>query len=181
MPPELKGQQITLQGKDFQNGSFVDSEVKISICDDSQLTGFSRPITQDAKREMINSFIDELQNKLKAVDAQSVEYKGIMNQTVSVDFGKESLLLLLSQPGCEGIKFSFAKGINTQYTLVAEGLTIGTNGVQPVIIPDVTDKSGNVIKNEPMTFEVVPPYTLEDWVKEKDSEQFQGVHKVLFI
>ncbi len=43
------------------------------------------------------------------------------NEKIAVEFDKKTLLLLLSQNGCEGLRFSFCK-FNDDITLVANGI-----------------------------------------------------------
>ncbi len=97
--------------------------VKIELNPDNTLAGFSQPITLSAFNHMRAKFLDRLEKIF-------TRYKGsIKNETVEVTFGKEAILMLLSQPNAAGITFTFGindipddKGkVNERVTLMARG------------------------------------------------------------
>jgi hypothetical protein len=142
-----------------KNNKFDEGELTYKLETDDNVCGYGRLIAKD----VANILIDAQRDNLKKIKDEK--------QPKSVTFGKESLLTILAQQGCEGIKFYFGKRSPTQWakenkyskqeglTLVAVGVDannkdIGTNG------KNITDKTKSVIKGneeQPKIFEVVPP------------------------
>ncbi|PSL43885.1 hypothetical protein CLV51_107197 [Chitinophaga niastensis] len=78
---------------------------------------FGMPITFAAYLGMLNNFYTMLLNNPAALEI----FQGIF----SIDFSKASLLRILSQPGCEFIRFYFAiPEANQKLSLLAEGIDI---------------------------------------------------------
>ncbi len=99
--------------------------VKIELNPDNTLAGFSQPITLSAFRHMRDKFLQRLEKIFK-------NYRGALkNETVAVTFGKEAILMLLSQPNAGGITFTFGINdipdhtgkVNERVTLMARGAT----------------------------------------------------------
>lgn len=83
-----KKTRYTADGKDFQNGKFIDKELSFDLPNPPQTAGL--PISAAAFQNMVNGF-----------DPGPLT-------TTAVTFSKEALLTVLSQYGCAGIKFYFA-------------------------------------------------------------------------
>lgn len=101
--------KISIRGFDYdetrkENPWVKNFPVKIELNPDDTVAGFSQPITINAFRHMQDKFLRRLEKLFK-------NYRGsIKNETVEVTFGKEAILMLLSQANAEGITFAF--GIN---------------------------------------------------------------------
>jgi hypothetical protein len=103
IPDESTG-QLVLRGLHQKNGDFSTGEFTYDT--QGGITGQGDPITADAAAEMLGRW-------QKAIPDAQETY---------VDFGKETLLLLLSQAGCEGIRFYFCKNHNDAFSLVLIGI-----------------------------------------------------------
>ncbi|TWF35384.1 hypothetical protein FHW36_109174 [Chitinophaga polysaccharea] len=83
---------------------------------------FGMPITVAAYFGMLNNFYKQL--------IANPELLQFFNGTFFVDFSKASLLRILSQEGCEFVRFHFAiPEANNKISLVAEGLTLSQDQV----------------------------------------------------
>lgn len=83
-----KKTKYTADGKDFQNGKFIDKELNFDLPNPPQTAGM--PISTAAFDKLV-----------KGYDPGSLV-------TTAVTFSKEALLTVLAQYGCAGIKFYFA-------------------------------------------------------------------------
>jgi hypothetical protein len=81
---------VVIDSVDLQNGEFVQTQITIPLQEGA--VGLGRPVTVAAAQKMINAYADQLTND---------------DDTIAIEFGKESLQYLLSQRGCESIKFYF--------------------------------------------------------------------------
>jgi hypothetical protein len=112
---------------------FTDSELEFTYVDDSEVTGYGRIISHEVAHTIINAYREHVK-----------DFKGEV-EPFGITFGKKTLLSILSQKGCEGIRFYFGKRDKSQWeegspyakwtgtTLVAIGVDaddkeIGTNG-----------------------------------------------------
>ncbi len=160
--------------------------VKIELNPDNTLAGFSQPITISAFRHMRDKFLNRLEKIFKN------DKRSLKNETVEVTFGKEAILMLLSQPNAGGITFTFGindipddKGkINERVTLMARGArpcdsptgyeVIGEEAGQNHERPkntgasktSATQQTLSAVKSASIStvpiFEVVPRHTYED-------------------
>jgi hypothetical protein len=142
-----------------KNEKFEEGELIYDFKSDDDVCGYGRLIAKD----VANILIDAQHDHLKKINDEK--------QPKSVTFGKEALLTILSQQGCEGIKFYFGKRSSTQWareckyskyeglTLVAVGVDsnnkdIGTDG------KNITHKGSSTLKGGDagvIIIEVVPP------------------------
>jgi hypothetical protein len=128
--PPGSGGQVVLKGLHSGSaGKFDDSELIFPIQDGP--TGLGDPITADAAVEMIT--------KWQASNANANE--------AYVDFGKETLLLLLSQAGCEGVRFYFCKNHQDNISLILTGYDKDLREIDGSNI-------GNLDKKQPLIIEV---------------------------
>jgi hypothetical protein len=102
--PQNSNGQLVLRGLHAENGEFSTGELTYDIQGD--VTGMGDPITAQAAAGMLAKW--------------HTEYPDI--QETCVDFGKETLLFLLSHAGCEGIRFYFCKNHKDAISLVLIGL-----------------------------------------------------------
>jgi len=138
---------------------FDEAELTYEVQSDDDVCGFGRLIAHDAANVLIDAYHE---HKVKLKDEK---------QPKAVTFGKEALLTILSQKGCEGIRFYFGKRSKSLWqkeckyskfegmTLVAVGVDadnkdLGTGGssiTNASIMAKGSDSQSTKI------FEVVPP------------------------
>lgn len=137
--------KISIPGFDYdatrvENPWVKNFPVKIELNPDSRLAGFSQPITLNAFRHMRDKFLKRLEKIFNNYKDGSLK-----NETVEVTFGKEAILMLLSQPEVEGITFTF--GINdipNHKGVVKERVTLMASGAKEYDSP----KGNEVIGEE---------------------------------
>lgn len=143
------------------NKKLNEAELTFDDQSDDDVCGYGRLIANDAAAIMINAY-DEHISKMKGE-----------KQNKAVTFGKEALLNILSQKGCEGIRFYFGKRTKefwekeSKYSKY-EGLTlvaVGVNGNNEDLGPmggSITKRSTmaqSIDKSQDtMIYEVVPPW-----------------------
>ncbi|MEX6688076.1 hypothetical protein QTN47_11255 [Danxiaibacter flavus] len=102
-----------IPGKDFVGNNVVDTDLNLPIQDNSAVAGYGLPITlplcrqifsdYDANQQQISSFLSQLppspplDNIIAGLDPSKQVAAGI--------YGREALLDILSQAGCEGIMY----------------------------------------------------------------------------
>jgi hypothetical protein len=121
IPENSKG-QVILKGLHHQDGGFSPGELTYLI--QENLTGRGDPITAAAAAQMLH--------KWQTTNSDI--------QETHVDFGKETLLFLLSQAGCEGIRFYFCKNHLDVLSLVLIGLDKDEREINCENIGDNTKK-----------------------------------------
>ncbi len=87
--------------------------------------GFGESITPEASRKMIfdffgNSIANYFKINPKAALPEFIDF--LKKENISVEFGKEALLRILTQEGCEGIRFSYCKNHKGESSIVAMGI-----------------------------------------------------------
>lgn len=70
------------------------------------------------------------------------------NRIVAVEIGREMLLMILSQPGCEGIRFYEARGVQVTDDKDAVKFTLKTPG-ETTLVAVGMDKNGNDLDMKP--------------------------------
>jgi hypothetical protein len=128
IPDESNG-QLVLKGLHQKDGNFSTGELTYDI--QGGITGLGDPITADAAAEMLHKW------QTAIPDAQETY----------VDFGKETLLFLLSQAGCEGIRFYFCKNHNDAFSLILIGLDKESREIN-------CNDIGNYSKKQPLIVEM---------------------------
>jgi hypothetical protein len=126
--PESSNGQLILKGLHHQDDAFSTGELTYVIQDN--LTGRGDPITADAAAKML----DKWQTANPDV------------QETYVDFGKETLLFILSQAGCEGIRFYFCKNHLDVISLVLIGLDKDEREINCENIGDNTRKQPLIVE-----------------------------------
>lgn len=131
----------------FDGTNYVEKEETYQTQEETA-ADYGQTVTPAACRHMI----DELFKS----DLENITEKG--NEPYAVEFGKDSLLRILSQSGCEGIRFAFCKKpIDGTKTLVAIGI----------------DSKGRAIKLEYFTkFTLSYPPVLEEKGNGKSLRQY---------
>jgi hypothetical protein len=126
--PEESNGQLVLKCLHQKDGEFSSGELTYDI--QSGITGLGNPITADAAVEMLRKW------QTAIPDAQETY----------VDFGKETLLHLLSQAGCEGIRFYFCKNHLDAYSLILIGLDNERREIDCSTIGDYTKKQPLIVE-----------------------------------
>jgi hypothetical protein len=113
MPQQAAG-KIVCSVISFDNNEYstVDAEIPLQ----EGIPGLGMPITMTAANKMINDYIVENMNN--------------QDQNLSIEFGKETLLYLLSQPDCASIKFYFCTNHVGAKSLVAIPMTATRQSIQ---------------------------------------------------
>ncbi|HEX2934005.1 MAG TPA: hypothetical protein VHO72_01510 [Bacteroidales bacterium] len=143
------------------NKKLNEAELTFDDQSDDDVCGFGRLIANDAAAIIINAY-DEHVSKMKGE-----------TQNKAVTFGKEALLDILSQRGCEGIRFYFGKRNKDLWekgskyskfeglTLVAVGVDANNEDLGPMG-GSITSRSamakGSDQSQETKIYEVVPPW-----------------------
>jgi hypothetical protein len=94
---------------DFQDGAFIRTQITIPLQEGN--VGLGRPVTAAAAKTMISAYAKQA---------------GDPNETIAVEFGRETLLYLLSQKGCESVRFYFCINQDKVKSIVA--IPIDANG-----------------------------------------------------
>jgi hypothetical protein len=154
---------ITIPGYDYdKDKGWVDKEIESELNDDESLAGYSMPITEKMRDHMVELYREFLYKTFKTKEEAEA-------QTVYYTFGKEALMLILSQVDCDGITFYL--GVNDKddthkyNTLIASGSKVrkddkgqpATKGGKIIIEPI---KKSDLAAPPPRLYEVVPPATL---------------------
>lgn len=89
--------------------------------------GFGDSITPEACNKMINNFITVtiegfFKENPSATLPEFVDF--LKKEHIAVEFGKEALLRILTQEGCEGIRFAFCKNHDDENSIIALGIEI---------------------------------------------------------
>ena len=132
-----KSQYVTETGVDFFNGEFhCNRKLQYDLTPDDNPVGFGKTVTPRAANEMVKRKIKE---KIQAaVKNMPVEIKGqasvlnyikgtLTDDRVSIEFGKECLLRILSQENCVGVRFTECKNTAGKNSLVAMGIVAERN------------------------------------------------------
>ncbi|MDE1191582.1 MAG: hypothetical protein PW786_05535 [Arachidicoccus sp.] len=163
--------EITLPGYDLKadKSGLKPSSIAFDLADTTIVTGYSSAITPAVRNEFVGNFTTPLIRACTDVDGRIDPKSEMMNRPVSVTFGKQALLLLLSQKGAEGLRFWFAVNCEENSTLVVEA-------VSDELLGNGTHKYAKGIEGSsqsPLLFEVAPPTTLGDYLEmKKESNEF---------
>lgn len=143
------------------NKKLDEAELTFNDQSDDDVCGYGRLIANDAAAIIINAY-DEHISKMKGE-----------TQNKAVTFGKEALLDILAQKGCEGIRFYFGKRSKdfwekgSKYskfeglTLVAVGVDANNEDLGPTggsIVSRSTMSKGPDPSQDTKIYEVVPPW-----------------------
>ena len=102
---------VTDSGLDYDGKKWnTKTHIEIDLPSDDTPPGFGRSITPRAFRKMIGDKLLKLKDEFRRSGAQQNSNEleiFLAGQKCSVDFGKESILRILSQKGCDGLRFTF--------------------------------------------------------------------------
>lgn len=94
---------IQMHGIDFVENTFVDKPLNLKLQSKDSPGGFGKPITLRAAKKMIDDHFENFFERLEAAGADQKDK--IEKESASMIFGKETLLRILAQKGCEAIRF----------------------------------------------------------------------------
>ena len=86
----------------FSDSDFEDADLSYSLSGEQEVSGYGKMFSTSAARALISPYWNSLA-KTNLLDTEKLE------QIVATEIGKEMLMLILSQKGCEGIRFYKAK------------------------------------------------------------------------
>lgn len=113
-------------GYDFDGTDFKKVPIRTLLQHDTSAEGEGMPVTRAAGQHMVNRHHDLLRERLDAVRRTPTE-EDVLDEVVAVSFGKETLLILLSQAGCQGIRFYVCKNQDDKTSLVMVGIGEGNS------------------------------------------------------
>jgi hypothetical protein len=96
---------------------------------DTEVAKMGKLVTKKAANVMIRDYLDDFEKLIRSFpeDKRKEAFREICDKVpIRVTFGKEALLFLLGQSGCEGITFYYCKGPSTKPSLVLVG--VGKDG-----------------------------------------------------
>ena len=157
---------VTETGIDvFKDVLIPDQTLTYILTSDDSPTGFGKTVSPRAVVKMIKDRIFENVETIKSNPENSgkndAELKQIIlqdftNARISTTFGKESLLRILSQQGCIGIRFTNCKSLSGN-SIVAVGITEGEieNTYLPLkkeyyVFPDVHNTNAQRVPLDPL-------------------------------
>ncbi|QDK82625.1 hypothetical protein EXU85_30060 [Spirosoma sp. KCTC 42546] len=161
---------ITLAGDEFSQG-----DIQFNTQNDESVSGFGQPVSLAASQKMIRNFQSDL--LLEFVNGDDETKQAVASRPIAITLGKESLLFILSQNECEGIRFYFCKNHLQSPSIIAVGVKnnivddpnatlasrardLGTVGDKLSILS--RDVQINNVVEDFFYYEVGPPTTLED-------------------
>lgn len=85
-------------------------EVTYNLAKDSEIDGFGDFFTYEASKQIIGLYWDDLKKKPNNL----VHKSELDDRIVAIEIGKEMLMMILSQTGCQGIRFYSGRGVNAE-------------------------------------------------------------------
>jgi|GEM_PF-4559427 len=111
-------------------GELEQDEVTVNEQSDSSLAGFGKPVDLGAAKKIVNEYINDPTNTND-------------QKTIAITLGRESLLHILSQENCEGVRFylckvprDLANPNETHISILAVGVKKNINVVGIPMDPD---------------------------------------------
>lgn len=153
----------------IENGTPVFKPRIYPLNSDSVLPGNGIPMELEFLRERImrrcQTKIDNYNSAVRSKDDAKISIAG--NENVAITLGKESLMLLLSQADCEGIRFYFCENPWGRDSVAAVGVKKLASGEVKDIGIDNGDSNLSILKATKfsaavMNMEVGPPNTVAD-------------------
>ncbi|GAB4022487.1 hypothetical protein [Spirosoma koreense] len=167
-------------GLDYDGSKFVNKQITLNL--EGSVTTTGEPITLQAARAMTDGYLQPIISRYKTLVASlgekssdtdiTNEIDSLLDANISVFYGKETLLLLLSQPDCEGIRFYFCKNHKDKQSLVLVGIDSNERDLglpdefKTIIDPDLKSFPEGVLAEE-----VGGPNTLRDYLS--------GIHELV--
>jgi hypothetical protein len=111
---------------DSKTGWNTNFHMEINLPDDDTSIGFGRSITPGAFRKMVGDKLIALKNAYQKLNPQpdEIALQGYLNeQKCAVEFGRESILRVLSQKDCIGLRFTFCLNDEGKESIIVSGLT----------------------------------------------------------
>lgn len=158
---------IKATGYDYDGRDFIETELTTTLAPNGTVTSAGEPITLKAARQMINGYLTPIIEQLSASDILPAEKAALEESNIAVFYGKETLMLLLAQANCEGIRFYFCKNQDNKQSLVLVGID---KNQQDLGLPDgaktLIDRNLNLegFQDNAVANEVGGPKSLRDYL-----------------
>jgi len=121
-----KNKFVTDSGLDYDGQKWnTNTHIEIGLPSDDAPFGFGRSITPRAFRKMIGDKLLKIKTDFSrsGTSQSSEELKLFLNsQKCSVEFGKETILRVLSQKDCIGLRFTFCLNDKEEDSIIVSGL-----------------------------------------------------------
>lgn len=134
---DTKNRFVTNSALHFDGTSWIrNKHLEIPLPSDDSSSGYGRSITPAAFRKMVSGKLVKLQKQfLQQTASKSPEELTslLKSQTCAVEFGKESVLRILSQPDVVGLRFTFCLNDLMEESIIISGL-IETAEIETVIV-----------------------------------------------
>jgi hypothetical protein len=124
----VKNKFVTDSGLDYDESTKkwnVEAHIEIDLPEDETSLGFGRSITPAAFRRMVGDKLIALKKAfIKSGQGNSAEalMEYLNNQRCAVEFGKESILRVLAQKDCTGLRFTFCHNDLGDESIIVSGL-----------------------------------------------------------
>ena len=143
--------QILLAGKEMKDDKIVDSDISFEVISNGKTSGYGMPISRAVCRKMVDDYHHhqmKLHNKLSELNTVGIdEIKQSIDvnyEVVSGIYGRDTLLHILQQEGCEGVMYIYCRfedknsivifGVDAEGKPVGEENTLNKDdGPNPVI------------------------------------------------
>lgn len=152
--------QIKASIIDFENGQFsMKQEQSLNLADNNSITGLGQIISSRACRQMIER---RFQRELE-------EPTAFGNEISAYEIGKEAILMILFQEGCEGIRFIHCINDEGEKSLVAMGIASNGKPLKPEMFNRERTLAGRSAI-DPVLFEKIGRITLTQVIRDLDSD-----------
>lgn len=125
--------KITMKGFHLKPGvtkftkpteKYEERDLFFDVRNDDDVSGMGQPITAQAASAMISDYHSKIVQDLNSIRDDEKRKEFVENTTIAVIFGKETLLRLLSQENCEGIRFYSCLNDENKPSLVLSGVDV---------------------------------------------------------
>lgn len=114
---------VVVDSVDLKGDVFIRTKITIPLQEGA--VGLGRPVTVEAAERMINTYADTLTNE---------------TENIAIELGKETLLYLLSQKGCESLCFYFCINQDKEKSIIA--MPVDANGNKIILHGKVASEDG---------------------------------------
>jgi hypothetical protein len=132
-----KNKFVTESALHFDGKKWVTNKhLEIPLPSDDSSSGYGRSITPAAFRKMVSSKLVELKNQFIKTNPEGTDTdlrSFLQNQKCSVEFGKESILRVLSQKDVVGLRFTFCLNDQLEESIIVSGL-VESNEEETIVV-----------------------------------------------
>ncbi|MBA4145543.1 MAG: hypothetical protein C0523_07265 [Cytophaga sp.] len=192
-PQKNRAVMRTVVGLDPTTGEPTFEDREFDLNSDDDVAGGGMPMSTGFLIDRIQKYNEQ---RLKAFTvAKKTKNTAVMdsigNENVAITLGKESLMLLLAQKDCAGVRFYFCKNPYGRDSVAAVGVRVikrqdGSEEAQDIGLDPNSDElsilSLKSFENTVLNSEVGPPNTFKDFFEEPEkNKQFMIELKGLFL